>query len=71
MPARRPSAKTGSRVRAETAEGEVVDETTPRIPTKRFADPDGIGRVAVFLASDLSSDMTGSQVAVDGGLLLT
>jgi 2-deoxy-D-gluconate 3-dehydrogenase len=36
----------------------------------RFGDPDEIGRVAVFLASELSSYMTGEQVVVDGGRLL-
>jgi enoyl-[acyl-carrier-protein] reductase (NADH) len=28
------------------------------------------GRVAVFLASDLAACMTGSQIGVDGGVLL-
>lgn len=37
----------------------------------RLADPDEVGRVAVFLASDLANYMTGSRVVVDGGLLLT
>jgi 2-deoxy-D-gluconate 3-dehydrogenase len=40
------------------------------VPMGRFGEPDEIGRVAVFLASELSAYMTGSQVVVDGGLLL-
>jgi len=40
------------------------------IPMRRMGDPDDIARVALFLASDLSSYLTGSQVVVDGGRLL-
>ncbi len=40
------------------------------IPMRRMGDPDDIGRVALFLACDLSSYMTGTQVVVDGGRLL-
>lgn len=42
-----------------------------KIPMKRMGEPDDIGRVALFLASDLSSYMTGSQIIVDGGVLLS
>src|SRR3989344_7098617 len=37
-----------------------------RIPMKRVGEPDDIGKVALFLASDLASYMTGSQIVVDG-----
>jgi NAD(P)-dependent dehydrogenase (short-subunit alcohol dehydrogenase family) len=37
-------------------------------PLQRMGDPTEIGAVAAFLASDDSSFMTGSEVAVDGGL---
>jgi len=42
-----------------------------RIPMRRRGEPDDIGKVALFLASDLSNYMTGSQIVVDGGILLS
>ena len=53
---------------------EMLEQMKPflaKIPMKRLGDPDEIGKVALFLASDLSSYMTGSQVFVDGGVLLS
>lgn len=41
-----------------------------RIPMRRMGDPDDIGKVALFLASEMSSYMTGAQIIVDGGALL-
>lgn len=42
-----------------------------RIPMKRMGEPDDIGKVVLFLASDMASYMTGSQIVVDGGVLLS
>jgi NAD(P)-dependent dehydrogenase (short-subunit alcohol dehydrogenase family) len=38
------------------------------VPMRRMADPAEIANVALFLASDQSSFMTGSEVFVDGGV---
>ncbi len=44
-------------------------EFTSRIPMGRWGDPEELGGVAVFLASDASSYVTGQTLIVDGGLL--
>lgn len=49
----------------------VTEAFLAKIPLQRMGEPDDIGKVALFLASDLSSYMTGSQVVVDGGALLS
>lgn len=49
---------------------EVTQAFTQKIPLKRMGEPDDIGRVALFLASDASAYMTGSFIVVDGGILL-
>jgi NAD(P)-dependent dehydrogenase (short-subunit alcohol dehydrogenase family) len=44
-------------------------EITDRYPLRRFASPRDVANVAVFLASDDASYLTGIDVVVDGGLL--
>ncbi len=61
----------GVQAMQEPGAGDAVADVTAAIPMRRLGDPDEIGRVALFLACDLADYMTGSQIVVDGGLLLT
>ena len=61
---------------ALTQKGEMFDRAglrgfMSRITLGRMGSADDIGRVALFLASDLASYMTGSMILVDGGYLLS
>lgn len=62
-------------VEAMQAEGpanpEMIKAFMAKIPMHRMGEPDEIGTVTLFLASDMSSYMTGSQIVVDGGALLS
>lgn len=49
----------------------VLEGFLNKIPMHRMGEPDDIGKVALFLASDMASYMTGSQIVVDGGVLLS
>ncbi len=40
-----------------------------QIPIKRFAQPEEMARVVLFLASDLNSYLTGQNIVVDGGFV--
>lgn len=44
-------------------------EFMSRLPLGRFGNPDEVARMAVVLASDLASYMTGAAIAIDGGFL--
>lgn len=48
---------------------ELGAEVISRIPFARTGNPEELGGVAVFLASDASSYVTGQTIIVDGGLL--
>ena len=50
---------------------EMRERIVARIPLGRLAEPDDVARLAVFLASDASSFITGETIAVDGGFLRT
>ena len=48
----------------------ITEAFLKKIPMHRMGEADEIGKVALFLASDMSSYMTGEQILVDGGALL-
>lgn len=49
----------------------IIEAFLNKIPMHRMGEPDDIGKVALFLASDMSSYITGTQIVVDGGVLLS
>lgn len=48
----------------------MLEAMLDKIPMRRFGNQDDVGMVALFLASQMSSYITGTQIVVDGGLLL-
>ena len=48
---------------------DVLEKWKESIPLKRSGKPNDVGNACVFLASDLSSYITGQVLQVDGGLL--
>lgn len=62
---------TGSESPASPEMDNILKKFMEKIPMKRMGDPDDIGKAALFLACELSSYMTGSQIVVDGGVLLS
>ncbi|MFF1566950.1 SDR family NAD(P)-dependent oxidoreductase [Streptomyces sp. NPDC058293] len=54
----------------DDSSSENVNQITERVPLRRLGEPDDVAKVALFLASDAASYMTGSIVVVDGGNLI-
>tara|TARA_Y100001968_G_C19435806_1_gene759592 strand:+ start:1886 stop:2677 length:792 start_codon:yes stop_codon:yes gene_type:complete len=48
---------------------EALSASTNTIPMKRFASPDEFSQLIIFLASELSSYITGECLSIDGGLI--
>lgn len=48
----------------------VKEQVLNEVPMKRFGMPEEVAKVALFLASDLSSYVTGEVVRVDGGMAM-
>lgn len=46
---------------------EVEADYTDQIPMDRLGEPEEIGRLAAFLASDVAANMTGASMTADGG----
>ena len=49
---------------------QIQNTLAQRLPIKRMGRPEEIANVALFLASDQSSFVLGSEIAADGGLLI-
>ena len=47
-----------------------VSMLTRKTPMKRVGEPEEVSEVVMFLLSEASSYLTGSEIAVDGGFIL-
>jgi len=47
---------------------ELIEELMSRTPTRRANDPEDIANMVAFLASDVSRNIVGQTISVDGGL---
>ncbi len=52
----------------ENTSQEVIKEVTSNLSLKRIGEPNEIANLALFLASDLSSYITGQVIRIDGGM---
>lgn len=54
----------------EALPSEIKEKMLNRIPLARMGEPQDVANVALFLASNLSSYITGQVIIVDGGMIL-
>lgn len=54
--------------KAYRSTAEIERTLAGRIPLGRLSEPEDVGKLAVFLASDSSSYITGQEITVDGGV---
>ena len=52
----------------DNTSAEIIKEVTSNLSLKRAAEPNEIANLALFLASDLSSYITGQVIRADGGM---
>jgi NAD(P)-dependent dehydrogenase (short-subunit alcohol dehydrogenase family) len=51
----------------DDSDEEAVERTNQLIPSRRMGEPEEVAKVALFLASDMSSYVNGESILVDGG----
>lgn len=64
-------AQSGAPAPAGVDMAKMMEAFLNKIPMHRMGEPDDIGKVVLFLASDMAGYMTGEQIVVDGGVLLS
>jgi len=60
-----------SRLNADVYTPDVVGQYEARIPVGRIGVPDDLASTAVFLAADESAYVSGTQILVDGGMIVS
>ncbi len=59
---------TNTKMMIDSTPQKYIDDLKSRISLKRIGSPEEVANVALFLASDLSSYVTGQTIRVDGGM---